>query len=644
MGTNEIALFRESLPALNVKAGPYFAISDGVTDNSVVIKSAHDSLTNGGTIFIPGRTKFSLTITNDNITVIGGGYLIDYASTNAAARVAWLPVGTNCVIRVGDNTRQVKGTIIRDATFYNPANEGIGLYWNTAAQGAMYNVTSWGFKDCILFQDGTLFPCTGVHGYNIDVQPGIIAGSRGVRLAASDYSATSYVTDISISGGHWNGLASGANTYLLEVDGAHLNISDVYMDFGTGHGVLFAKNGVSALDPQVVSFNVNLDAGGGGNVIAVDPTVPNGYPFNKWTGWTRTSGSIVMQSGDTYAIPEFGAVAPPFFTPTILSGAYFARQSSFTNHGTEYITASDTGLLTLRGSGGISLGDGVLGPITANGGSFYFDNNRGLYFDAAGGGYFLGLVMTTSDNMIVSAPTNVILLPINGESALYSFGTQALITGGGSNVFTIGNHTVYGNITNDVLTVSSIVVTDANKALASGPAVSSLQLALSAGTNITLSGTTLSVTTNYYAGTNVVFTRTAEGMQINVATNTADSDGYTLLPIVTTTDATETPIFTNAVPAGSMSTIMAEIQVFASDSGGGKQFQIMFSAIRDAGGVTTGEVKSFPVEAYTDAGYANLVVDTLGPGTANHVVTVQNNIGSGTFKWRMRYKVSTLTY
>ena len=153
----------------------------------------------------------------------------------------------------------------------------------------------------------------------------------------------------------------------------------------------------------------------------------------------------------------------------------------------------------------------------------------------------------------------------------------------------------------------------------------------------------VNVSTNYEAGTNILFVRTATGVQINAATNTVDSDGYTLLPVVTTTDATLTPIFTNAVPAGSISTIYADIQVLESTQAEGKQVSISFSAIRDAGGVTTAEIKSYPVEAATSGG-ANLAVNSAGTGSANYVVTVQNNTGSGTYKWRMRYRIQTLTY
>lgn len=632
--------------------------NNGTTDDSSVILAAIATMTNGGTLRIPARTKFSITLTNDNITLIGGGSAKDYASTNAAARFAWLPVGTNWIVRVGDNTRLVKGITIRDATFYNPNNEGTGLYWHTAAEGEMRNITSWGFKDCIVYKPGTAFPCFGIYGYNINVQPGIITGSRGVRLSAIDYSATSYLTAIGITGGHGNGLASGTDTYLMEVDGAHFNLSDFYMDFGSNHGVLIAQRMPNVLTPQVVAFNVNLDAGGGGNVVEVHSSVVNTFPYNKWCGWTRTSGSILMPSAETYAIPEFSTVAPPFFTPNILSGAYFARDSSFTNHGTEYIRASDSGVLTLRGSGGASIGDGILGPVQINSGNIYLDNNRVVSFNSVSGGTpFNAMSLTPGDNLLLSAPTNVILLPLNGLSALYSFGVKAFETEGTTNVVPQGrlklpaltaDRALYLD-GNNYVAVSSITPTELGRLTGLGTNLTThLQLKQDAFTTdkgVTNINNVLSAVIG--AGTNVVLTTNGNTIVINTSATLTDTDGYTLLPIVTTTDGTLTPIFTNTVANNSMVVIDAHIDAINSTADEAKHTAIHWIGLNTAGTVANNAL-SFVSETYVNPG--GLADDwavnrtPASPSANQWTITVQNNSADTTapVKWQMRYKLTTL--
>jgi hypothetical protein len=69
----------DGIDSITVNIKSKGAIGDGVTDCTTVLQDAHDSLPNGGVIFLPpGRYNFStLNITNKYITITGSGVLVN---------------------------------------------------------------------------------------------------------------------------------------------------------------------------------------------------------------------------------------------------------------------------------------------------------------------------------------------------------------------------------------------------------------------------------------------------------------------------------------------------------------------------------------------------------------------------------------
>lgn len=172
------------------------------------------------------------------------------------------------------------------------------------------------------------------------------------------------------------------------------------------------------------------------------------------------------------------------------------------------------------------------------------------------------------------------------------------------------------------------------------------QDAFTTGIGVTNIANVLSGT--YAPGTNIVFVTNANNVTINVGTNgVTDTDGYTLLPIVTTTDGTQTPIFTNTVANNSMVLLDAQIDAINSNAAEARHVAIHWIGLNTAGTVSA-NATSFISETFVAPGgladdwAVNRIV--ASPSANQWVITVQNNSASPTetVKWQMRYKITTL--
>lgn len=142
------------------------------------------------------------------------------------------------------------------------------------------------------------------------------------------------------------------------------------------------------------------------------------------------------------------------------------------------------------------------------------------------------------------------------------------------------------------------------------------------------------------AGTNIVLTTNNNQVIINTSAG-SDTDGLTLLPTVTTVDSTTTPIFTNAVANNSLLSIHGELLALESGLADSKAVNFTFTYINDGGALSSST--SFQVENSFGALAPNFEVDAATAGT-DALVTVDNNAVSGTVKWQLRYKITTLSF
>lgn len=116
----------------------------------------------------------------------------------------------------------------------------------------------------------------------------------------------------------------------------------------------------------------------------------------------------------------------------------------------------------------------------------------------------------------------------------------------------------------------------------------------------------------------------------------ANDGGYTTPAIVTTTDGTLTPVINVSVPADSMIVIHATVDAIKSDASQVAHRTIAFIYQNDGG--TLASSTSYLSQHHIGAEADDYVVDASVSGTTA-TVNVQNNFGSGTVKWKIRYKV-----
>lgn len=191
------------------------------------------------------------------------------------------------------------------------------------------------------------------------------------------------------------------------------------------------------------------------------------------------------------------------------------------------------------------------------------------------------------------------------------------------------------NVRVSSLTANQMVLSDANKDLASG----------SFGPTLTNIGGVLDA--KYIPGTNVVFVTNSTSVSINVGTNGAavtDTDGYIELPTVTTTDSTATPIFTNTPAINTVTIIHADIYAIENGAGNAMVRSVNILFLDDGGSLSavmsdpTANQANLGTEAPTYDVTASIVGGTTGK------VFVDNNGAVADVKWKMRYRIQTHSF
>lgn len=218
---------------------------------------------------------------------------------------------------------------------------------------------------------------------------------------------------------------------------------------------------------------------------------------------------------------------------------------------------------------------------------------------------------------------------------------------------------VIGDVRVNTLTAGRVVVSDADKDLASSTITAAeLGYLTGLGTNVVThlqlkqdAFTTDKGVTNINnvlsavigAGTNVVLTTNGNTIVINTSATLTDTDGLTLLPIVTTTDSTTTPIYTNSVPNNTMVIVHADIYALESGLADAKVSTIAFIFVNSSG--TVSGSSAFQIENDLGADGAQYAVSFIDPPVGTDaVITVDNNAPSGTVKWKMRYRTQTHSF
>lgn len=166
-----------------------------------------------------------------------------------------------------------------------------------------------------------------------------------------------------------------------------------------------------------------------------------------------------------------------------------------------------------------------------------------------------------------------------------------------------------------------------------------LALAFTTGLGITNIANVIS--NNIVAGTGMTITAGANG-QLTLASSAADGSGRTTYPVVTTTDATLTPIYTNTLANNSTVVIFGTLQAINSGSTFGATKEVV-ATFQNIGGTVTQLGLTYVSEHY-DGTNNDQWVSSVTIAGANVVFNVQNNEGSGTVRWVFKARSDSFTY
>lgn len=237
------------------------AACDGVTVDTAAVQAAYDALpATGGTIYIPDKCCFNLTVLKNNVRIIGESCLKDY--TVPLLTAYFVPADrTKPLIQVGNDTGIVRGFRMENATLFGYDGIGYGDCGIYFAGGAFDCRTSrvavWNFKYNYKFIGGATNPCSLIFIDGFTTQPSPDINSRCFYAQSPAWSGGSYTTAIFLSNGHVNGVdATGA--YCIEADGVVIDMSDVYCDVAQGRGILLKETNAST-SPMLRCANVYFD-------------------------------------------------------------------------------------------------------------------------------------------------------------------------------------------------------------------------------------------------------------------------------------------------------------------------------------------------------------------------------------------------
>lgn len=446
------------------------AVCDGVTDDTIAVQAAYDALpATGGAIFIPGQSKFNLTITKSNVMIVGDAHVKNYV--NPATTGQFIPADiTKPLIQVGNDTAYVRGFCMQNVTLngVNGSDYGdIGIYLAGGAfECHLTNVTVWNFKTCFKFQGGASYACSKIHVRGFNCQPANIADARGIHAIMRTNQA-SYTTAIYFASGNVDG-PGAAGSYAVEVDGTFMSFAQVYMDLVDGHGVKFSATNVGVISPYIVCSDLTLDSDNSTDVLA-----EGNLNVRQWSWWFRgncsADGKLKIQNGDL-VLPVAGHLIPYQSQANYLQ---VVGEIAFDKSGTvdEYDNTqrmfsdgslwavNDNGLVQLKGSTGVKIDPvggsveilgGVGGALIVTAGNVQLDNGKAILMKDNGGVARTVLQATAaSGDVTLQAQGTLNLVGATGNVNVNAVGM--ILTLGASASFTIVAGDVYLDNTRGIL-------------------------------------------------------------------------------------------------------------------------------------------------------------------------------------------------
>lgn len=409
-----------------VNAKRFGAKCDNSSDDSASIMAAINYLGSlGGTVYIPGNSKFNITIaTNQNITLRGDGPVKDYRSGPPSAK--WSPYNSaSPLIQIGNDTGYVRGIRVQNATLFGNSGTSVGLYFAGGAFECFADhISVFKFKTNIMFMGGATYACSKNTVDNFVTESSGASNSRGLYFY--NPGSPGFTTANDLSNGKVNG-NSGSGEFALEADGAQVGMVNVYFDCGgDNHGWKFYKTAAGADSAWVDGFNVHLDSPSSSDSLI------NAYLETRDAGWWASGlvyidGTIRMPSA-TEITPTGGPMRSRYQSQasyfqvtgelTLADNATVNGYSSvrriysdgnlnFENTAANINTLAANNISLIPTNGGVLLYGGSAGGATIVNGGLMMDNTHAIQFKDHTGAY-QNVLYPSGSNVFLNAATGVV--------------------------------------------------------------------------------------------------------------------------------------------------------------------------------------------------------------------------------------------
>lgn len=353
-------------PFINVKAAPYFAAGDGVTDDTAAIQAALNAAPNGATVVMPaGLFNITGLTISKPVTLVGAGNGRGVNPSSGAGQYGTELVntstGTAAITIAPVGSARLSGVILKDFSVKGnrdvggaTAGDGIALISGSGSIESFkcYDVTSWrAFRDSWRI-DGTVFlsdwyGCLGEEGgqHGLDLASGnpsqlrFFGGSFSYNVGDGVLQAAGSGTSLSST------TVAGNAKGIVVTAGAFKTNGLIDIEANTTSGVEVSSSGNELLGLNITSPGVNSFVG---------INVKSGSGRNRYNAIFGTFGT-----SPTHIKVDAGATGPQFFETAVDPNTL-----TVTAQGVEVFTSSAF-FQNIDKAGGLIYG-ATLQPVTDN--------------------------------------------------------------------------------------------------------------------------------------------------------------------------------------------------------------------------------------------------------------------------------------
>lgn len=404
----------------------------GVEDSTEAIEAAQDALPiTGGTLFFPiGSYRFNLVINKNNVIIDGTGFAKSMAAPTTANK--FIPADTSLpLIQVGNNTALINGFQMRNCSLSGFNGSGtygtVGIRFMSAWQCFLSNVAVRDFDVNFWMENGSAYPVSLIWVTGFVSQSNGNANCRAFKIRWVD--AGSFTTAVFLETGHID-QPEGANSYVIELDGVVLGMSNIYVDCGV------ADNGVRFLwtlnpgghVPFIEASNVHFDHQGASPIFEVDRLIAawSNYIY----GVATINGTLKLADATIVAQPDgqfFGPAKSSYLLPALLGRiAIMALGTDLAYTDAKRIEALAAVLNIINDGGDITLDPST--QVNISGAPLVLDNEFAISLKSSAGVVEETIQMSAADNLQLASPTAAGGIQITARNA-----------GGSVNIFTAAN-------------------------------------------------------------------------------------------------------------------------------------------------------------------------------------------------------------